>query len=258
MITIKYRGRFGNNLIQYAAAVILAKKHGLKLETKPYSRYSNRGIYKTTSSNKNYIEINFGPTFNLQEIDGKIYENVIELNDKNFLKYLKEHNEQQGFLLNGFFQTSELLCDYREDILELYKPPETDFKPNKNDAFIACRLGDCLVTKRKYCSIEYIENQIKKNISSYDNVYITSDTIDHPQLQNIIKRYGLIICEKPIVDKMLFASKFNNLILSAGSFSYWMAYFSKAENITVYKCNNHDPIQKNNAWSYNNNIKFES
>jgi len=33
MIDMKYRGRLGNRLIQYAAAYVLAKKTGLQLDT---------------------------------------------------------------------------------------------------------------------------------------------------------------------------------------------------------------------------------
>ena len=54
------------------------------------------------------------------------------------------------------------------------------------------------------------------------------------------------------------AKNFNNLILSAGSFSYWMAYLSEATNITVYENNSQDPLQKQNAWNYNKKVIFSN
>ena len=109
----------------------------------------------------------------------------------------------------------------------------------------------------------YIGKQLKANRDSYDKVYITSDTIDHPPLVDLIKKYDLTIYQKKPLDKILFAKNFNNLILSAGSFSYWMAYLSEAANVTVF--NNQqklivnqklDPLQLQNAWAYNQKVNF--
>ena len=58
------------------------------------------------------------------------------------------------------------------------------------------------------------------------------------------------------MDTFLFGAQFNNLILSAGSFSYLMAYFSKADNVTVYR-SKEDPLQEHGGWNYNNNIKLK-
>lgn len=245
MINIHYRGRLGNQMIQYAAAYVLAKKTGLQLDT-----------YKTSSSTNNKIETDFGAVFRINSSSGHSFDDFIKLTDDNYYEHLKQPTPNKGYHLNGFFQHEKLLVDHREEILNLYKLPEPDFIPNKNDAFVACRLGDCLVTPRTYCTMDYIDKQLKVSRYSYDKVYITSDTIDHPPLVDLIKKYDLTIYQNEPLNKILFACRFNNLILSAGSFSYWMAYLSSAENITVYHNNKQDPLQKQNAWDYNKNVKF--
>ena len=238
MITINYRGRLGNNLIQYAAGAILAEKTGLRLGTKPESRNNN-----------------FGEAFSLQPIDGVCYDKTIELNDKNYYDHLNNPEPTIGYILNGFFQDSKLLCDFRDQILDLYKLPEPKESVSSDDVFIACRLGDCLKGPRTYCTMEYIENQLKSSRHKYDKAYVTSDTITHPPLKRLIEEYNLTVYQDEPMDTILFGAQFNNLILSAGSFSYLMAYFSKADNVTVYR-SKQDPLQEHGGWNYNNNIKL--
>jgi hypothetical protein len=255
MIKIAYRGRLGNNLIQYAAAYVLAQKTGLKLDAPHTRKYTNTGIYKTSSDTNNTIDIDFGSVFEVNSLSGESFNDFIELTDNNYFEHLKNPTANKGYRLNGYFQHGRLLVDYREEILNLYKLPESDFTPNKNDAFVACRLGDCLITSRTYCTMDYINHQLQASRDSYDKVYITSDTIGHPSLVDLIKKYDLTIYQNEPLNTILFACRFNNLMLSAGSFSYWMAYLSEATNFLVYNTTK-DPLQRDNAWGYNKNVKF--
>jgi len=265
MINIQYKGRLGNNLIQYAAAYVLAKKTGLKLDAPHIRKYMNIGRLKTSSSTNDIIETDFGSVFEVNSLSGESFNDFIELTDNNYFEHLKNPTPNKGYRLNGFFQDERLMVDYREEILNLYKLPKSDFIPNKNDAFAACRLGDCLVRPRIYCTIDYLDQQLQVKRDSYDEVYITSDTIDHPLLVDLIKKYDLTIYQNEPLDTILFACRFNNLILSAGSFSYWIAYLSEATNVTVFNNQTQDlmvdhtkrdPLQLQNAWNYNKDVNF--
>jgi len=241
MIQIQYKGRTGNKMVQYAAGYILAKKTGLELNTRALLR---------------------GSVFNIKPIvPGVLNPVTIRLDDSNYYDHLNNPEPGTGYILRGFFQDGRLLCDYRDEILDLYrydKEPEIDISPD--DAYVACRLGDCLNNPRGrvYCTIEYIENQLKKTRQKYQNVYISSDSLDYPPLVELVNRYNMTIYNPSLhpVHTILFARNFNNLILSAGTFSYWIAYFSTADNVTVYKSRN-DGLQKwRSAWLYNKNVKL--
>lgn len=256
MVTIKYHGRLGNRMVQFAAGYILAKKTGLSLSTRDTWRYSNTKTYKTSCSKDNMILIKFAETFEIEFPTGKSCLAAMELNNSNYYQHLNKPLEGMGYILKDFFQDGRLLCDYRSDILDLYqckKKPTIDI--SENDAFFACRFGDLLLkSNRTYCTIQYIESQLKANRHNYRNVYITSDSIDYPPLVQLINKYDLTIYQSDPLETILFAKNFDNLILSAGSFSYWMAYLSQATNISVY--NNNDRFQRNNAWNYNKNVQF--
>lgn len=258
MIRLNWRGRLGNNMIQYTAAYVLAKKAGLYIN-KPSKRLCNIvPKFKTSfNANKKTNEISLD-VFKIKPLNGNRFTDFIELTDKNYFEHLENPIPKKGYRLNGFFQHEKLLVDYREEILNLYKLPKEglNFNPSKHDAFIACRLGDCLVTRCTHSSVDYIDNQLKARRDLYDKVYITSDSINHPPLVDVIKKYNLTIYQNEPLDTILFASQLDNLILSSGSFSYWMAYLSSAENITVYHNDFQDPLQKHNAWAYNKNVKF--
>lgn len=260
MITITYDGRLGNNLIQYAAGYILAKKTGTKLGTEACQTYSNQHRFKTPQSKDLKITIDFGSVFNIDTIEGNIYKNSIELNDENYFEHLNSPLEKTGYKINGFFHDPRLLCDYRSDILKLYNPKINTLKIDPDDAFFACRFGDYRVSGRTYCTMKYIQSQFEDHRNDYNNVYLTSDSINHPHLVELIKKYNITPYNNLPLETILFAKNFNHLFLSAGSFSYWMAYLSTAKNITVFKSlgpkHKQDHLQNKNTWSYNANVKF--
>lgn len=245
MIRIQYRGRLGNRMIQFAAGYILAKKTGLTLSSNTIFEYNNKGAYKTT----------FG-----QPVSGKSYSNTIELNDITYYQYLNNPLEDTGYLINGFFQDSQLLCYYRNDIIKLYQfDKQPKITPAQKDCFVHARIGDLLNNANRdmaYFKPDYLDQQLKYSRNTFNTVYISSDTINYPPLVQLINKYDLTVYQSDPLETILFAKNFNNLILSAGSFSYWMAYLSEANNITVYGKATKDPLQRNNAWDYNKNVKF--
>lgn len=242
MIRVNFRGRLGNRLIQYAAGYILAKKTGLEFNTSGACSYGNSDID------------DFQVAFKIPSIDGTRYTETTQVTDDNFLDYLKTPKEGLGYELTGYFFHDELLGDYRADILEMYQfvPPAA---PSHDDVFIHARYGDTINILDGYCSVQYIEKQLQQYPTS-SKIYVSSDTIDHPPLVNLIKKYNLIEYHNTPLNTILFASCFNNMILSAGTFSYWIMYLGDAENVHIYDVF-YDESLKHGAYKYNKRIIFD-
>lgn len=234
-----YRGRLGNKLIQYAAANILANSKKLSLEAFP-CKETNKLFKKST------------------ELEGQSFNNSLTTirSAKELNRHILEVKKETNYKILGFFQTAGLLCKHRKSILDLYST-SNPHKQESNSAFIHCRLGDTTNKPwRKYFSFEYLRKQLESSRCNYNNVFISSDSINHLELKTLIKNFDLKVYKDSPINTILFASSFSNLILSAGSFSYWMAYLSKAKNITVYEQKKYDPLQRNKAWDYNSSVIF--
>lgn len=240
MIRVFYKGRLGNRLIQYAAGHLFAQKTEIQLDP-------------------NSAKFNFFKTFNINPPKGKVFAKVLDINESNYFNYLNNPIKNTGYNISGFYQTSEFLCGHRDFILKLYECEIQHNNIQENDCFIHARIGDLLNNPNRnmaYFKLDYLKQQLQIQRNNFHKMYISSDTIDLPSLVNLIKQYDLTVYQSNPLDTILFAKNFNNLILSAGSFSYWMAYLSKANNITVYGKTKKDPLQRQNAWDYNQNVKF--
>lgn len=241
MIRVQYAGRLGNNMIQYAAAHLFACKTGIELD-------------------RNFARLDFIKKFNIRVPQGRVFKESIDINQSNYFQYLNNTNENIGYNITGYHQTSEFLCDHRDFILNLYKCEVSRNGISSNDCFIHARIGDLLNSrfrKMAYFKPDYLEQQLQTTRAAFNTVYISSDTIDYPPLVKLINKYELTVYQSGTLDTILFAKNFDNLILSAGSFSYWMAYLSESTNVVVYNTNK-DPLQLQNAWNYNKKVIFSN
>ena len=98
-VLVNYKGRLGNNILQYCMASYLAHKFDLRLKTDP-------------------VELN--DDFEIHYDDGtRCLEEMIEVNDDNILEILSMDSIDKGIRLNGFFQNKTIFQN--EDITSFYK-----------------------------------------------------------------------------------------------------------------------------------------
>jgi hypothetical protein len=205
MVSIIYAGRLGNNFFQYAAAYIFAKKFNLTIITPP--------IYNI---------------FNLPIIQGNIYDNqVIDINDDNYLSLLKSDKiENAHYRFVGFYQIKEFILEYHNEIKSIFNLKYNDV--DKNLVFITYRIGDILNTKNML-PIEYYINALHSLNCS--GGFISSDTLNHPNVLMLANDFNLKLYDNSPNETINFAKNFNNLILSEGTFSWWIGFLSNAKNI---------------------------
>lgn len=204
-ISITKYGRLGNNLFQNVVASILAKKFDLKvLDYIDKSEHEKLGV--------NYY------SGNLEYFDR------IVVCDDNLLEILKKDRLETGLNVNGFFQIKDFVYNYKEEILSNFNLRYEN--EENNDLFVHVRVGD---VARFNLGIEYYSKAI--NSLNYGKGYISSDEENHPIVTSLIERYNLTFYQASPPETIIFGKNFRNIVLSKGTFSWWIGMLSKAENI---------------------------
>jgi len=210
-IKINYSGRLGNHIIMYLMGVYFAEKNNIYFQ----SKIPDQNFY-------NFFEIDIP-----RGEEQKEYDETILIDDNNVEELLfNNKTSNKNIVLGGYFQSPNILGN--PNIENKYKKYISPKKiENTLDLYVHVRLGDIL--GRHSLPYEYYENRLK-NIS-FENGIITSDTPNHPIVEKIIKKYNLkLFCGEP-AETIALGSQCKNIVLSAGTFSFLSAYYSKKSNV---------------------------
>jgi len=213
--TTHNNGRLGNQIIRNLAVSKIAEKHNLKC------MYSNNFLIKELG-----IELFTGNnTFN----------NFIDLRDENYFEILNQHTLNSNLNPNNnYFQTKDItnfLYNYlHSDKIKNNIIDKNIFKErynNNKDLFIHIRLDDIASYNP---GVNYYLKAISK--LSFDNIYISTDSKNHPIIEDLIKNYeNSVIIDYDEIKTIQFGSTCKNVILSHGSFSAIIGYLSFFSNI---------------------------
>ncbi len=268
MIILKYNGRLGNRLFEYAGAYILSLKTGHKILEHGgiFSQQIAGELGRQEEYKSRELRTEFEPC--PEGSDGTIwiksysdFIKAIESPDKNANYCMKTFliDRQRGVEEDQKIGPEDLnTFKYRKEILDIYKCKEEKLQKNidSTQAFIHARLGDTLGESNRalFFSFDCLRKRLKECRDKFSKVYISTDSPDHIEIENLIKEYDLTPYHSSPIETIIFGSQFNNLILSWGTFSFWIAYLSDAENISVYK---NAPIHWERYYEYpNSKIKF--
>jgi len=204
----KINGRFCNYFIRNICVSILAEKYDLEVSYLFKDEVESLGVTLYSGKNK--------------------YEAALPLTDGNYMFFLNESvNLKTNFSLaiNTYFQTniiSRMLHDYlRSDLIRNKIMLANKFQHrynNNTDIFIHVRLGDVPDFNP---GILYYDKIIQRLLlKNPNNLFISSDTIDHPLCKLLLNKYkGSISIQYDYIDTLMFASTCKYIVLSHGSFS---------------------------------------
>lgn len=194
MITIKYRGRYGNNLFQLSAANILSKKY-------------NKQIISDAKSNILKINEPKKPNQNTETT-------TTTINDKNFIEsYYNSQSLHSNIILDGFFQQPEIISKFIKHNEYLTNQDAKDL------TFVHIRLGD-FVKNGMALDFDYYKLALSKIETS--NLVLSTDDENNDIVQKILDEYQVTIINNNPENTILFGASCKNKILSFGTFSWWI------------------------------------
>jgi len=223
MIEVKYISFLGNNLFQYALGYILAKELGFQLQASPLEGFPNTKI----------------------KLEGKKFDEPVKTLEGHIidLEAIIRNKNPRKIILHGYFQQYKYYEPYRDKIKKLFvcdHKPEDAYSPDKEDVIIAIRRKDYI----RYNSVEpfsYFQDAIEK--VQPKKIYICSDaTPETDPFMAKFQKYDAVFYNGKGLNDFAFILKFNKIIISQSTFSWWAAYLSNAEQIIV-------PIPLTGFWS---------
>lgn len=222
MLDCTGEGRLGNKIFRNLYGYLFSKKFGIDLHIDDLPSMKALGL-------------------DLVSVQNTI--NKIPIFDNDCDRYLKQNKlPNKNYRLAKFCQTpyvSKCLYEYfrnKENKLVQSIIQNNKYKENygkNNDVFIHVRQGDIINTEHT-APLNYFENALSS--IHYEKGYIASDTLSSQLCQTLIKKYDLIPIELNEIDTILFASTNKHIILSPGTFSYFIGLFAFFSETIIY-CN---------------------
>lgn len=243
----KKSGLFGNVFFRNMMIHLLSKKYntGSYYEKipRPYPKLPSH--YQWAADEFLKLGINF------EDQNIHSFTSTIKLNDDRISKFINNDLKLDNSVRYMFDQG--VYCQYPDIVKhtvnyfldsenEICKNIITNNKyqnryKNNNDLFIHVRSGypfswiegvskvlEPLIPDKTF--YEKIINSLK---TQYDNIYLSSDNINHKTCQELIEKYKIIPFKEDKIDTILFGSTCKYVVISSGSFSFiigLLAFFS--------------------------------
>ena len=214
MIDIEYSGRLGNILFIYSLASIISCKNKLKI--KKQAKNVVKQYVESLNPALQYEE----EVFTESKTDYLFHFTDAYKNNLNICSYYRNVLLGRG----NHYQHAQLIDEYFDFYKNLYTLKAENFKPNDEDVFCHVRLGDIQNCKDIALPFEYYDQSISN--FNFKNIFIASDSPNHPTVTKLKNKYNATIIDKSPSETISFGSLFKNLILSEGTFSFWIACLS--------------------------------
>jgi hypothetical protein len=257
-LTVYCQGGLGNQLFQFIAGYVLAKKNkmNLRINIERLNSYDRQfeldkfpEIYKL-----NIPKINNYKFYKVLKILG-IYKLINFFLNKNIEKFERSpftFNEDllkkkivNNFSITGYFQSEKYFLNYKKIVLKLLRFPKAKNKliqnylnliKNRNSVAIHIRRGDYLNNPKVKCyhgvlgetyykkSISYIKKNLKKPL-----FFIFSDDINLVKKTFLFlnKKKYIFIDTKSSISDLYLMSNCKHFIIANSTFSWWGAWLSK-------------------------------
>jgi len=243
---IKFAGRLGNQLFQYAFGQSLAKK----LDTKVFYIFQNTGLNKTIINQ--YFKLK---DFNI--LKNKLYEfwYVIaykkKVQDLSNILILSDIEPKVNSIISGFFQSEyffrnvidevKLKFEIKNKYKRKFEKKYSNFFKNNKTIVIHIRLGDYKVQGNELLGgidlslpFEYYHNILNMipNIENYSLLFLSDE------IEKIKNEFNIYINanfeENDLIIDFQIIQNADISIISNSTFAWWAAYLSNNKSTIVY------------------------
>jgi len=243
---IKFAGRLGNQLFQYAFGQSLAKK----LDTKVFYIFQNTGLNKTIINQ--YFKLK---DFNI--LKNKLYEfwYVIaykkKVQDFSNILILSDIEPKVNSIISGFFQSEyffrnvidevKLKFEIKNKYKRKFEKKYSNFFKNNKTIVIHIRLGDYKVQGNELLGgidlslpFEYYHNILNMipNIENYSLLFLSDE------IEKIKNEFNIYINanfeENDLIIDFQIIQNADISIISNSTFAWWAAYLSNNKSTIVY------------------------
>lgn len=243
---IKFAGRLGNQLFQYAFGQSIAKK----LNTKVFYIFYNAGINKTIINQ--YFKLK-----DFNKVKNKFYEFWYaiaykkKIQDFSNILCLSDFEPKVNSIISGYFQSEyffrnvidevKLKFEIKNKYKRKFEKKYSNFFKNNKTIVIHIRLGDYKVHGNNMLGgidltlpFEYYHNILNKipNLESYSLLFISDE------IEKIKNEFNIYINAKfeendLIIDFQIIQNA-DICIISNSTFAWWAAYLSNNKSTIVY------------------------
>ena len=166
--------------------------------------------------------------------DKTVYKNNVTLWEGNSIRFFTTHTKDDVKEKNIIFKPfSTFQHKFWFNLLEQNKSKYVKFKPEtKEGVFVHVRLGD-IYKSEVACPFEYYDRCLSFCNFNSEESYIASDSLHHPVVTQLIRKYQLNVFDSSPEDIIRFGSGFKYKILSSSTLSWWIGFFGERTN-TVF------------------------
>lgn len=227
MIELRYTGRFGNQMFQYAAARILSK------EKKEYLYVQNNCDYPIAKEFENFDLNSSEQTYETKKEYNQITVGGFKLDYEQLI------NHDGKIFLYGYFQDYENFLPHKNYVKSLYSFQKKKEFYQDDLLAIHIRLGDYF---DQGCSldIDYYIDVIK---TSKKLPVIYTDDIQSPYIKELKEKLDCPIVSNSCWEDFVELASYKHICISQSSYSWWAAWLSNAE--TIYY-----PLNSTNYWQH--------
>jgi hypothetical protein len=235
-VRVKFIGRLGNNLFQYAVGRIVAQHHGLALDCRQSRHAIHISVPPPTLENLAFHFPNAPLRMPGLCVDAPVESHEVTpdgpWNGQSLdLQSILADKTPRQIRLAGYFQRFEYFAPYSAEIRQwfCFKHVTVPVKIRANDILVNIRRGSDWGSLGWVLSSSYYD-RVLSGLPNPGRFFVCGIGIDD-EVRERLKKYRPAYFSGTPMEEFAFITLFNRIVLSNSTFAWWAAFLSHATEI---------------------------